>query len=99
MKKSSYTAYVDTVHWFIMLSTKCRLSRHGQMKALSLSLLTFASPLLLAMAMALKGSVHMISDLNSQANNSIDRRNLFCHMQVFTVGLAQARPNEYYITV
>ena len=33
------------------------------MKALSLSLLTCATPLLLAMA--LKGSVHMMSDLNA----------------------------------
>jgi len=66
MKRSSYTRSI----WILrtgpshhVLYTKCRLSQHGQMKALSLSLLTCASPLLLAMA--LKGSVHMMSDLNA----------------------------------
>jgi len=61
-----HTVYMDTAHWSItpcVLYTKCRLSRHGQVKALSLSLLTCASPLLLAKA--LKGSVHMMSDLNA----------------------------------
>jgi len=42
-----------------------------------------ASPLLLAMV--LKGSVHMMSDRNYESGNvtnySIDRWNLFCHMQ------------------
>jgi len=61
MKRSSYTRSI----WILctgpahhVLYTKCRLSRHGQMKALSLS-----SPSLLTMA--LKGSVHMMSDLNA----------------------------------
>jgi len=58
-----HTAYA---HWSItynVLCTKCRLSWHVQMKAISLPSLTCASPLL--SAMALKGPVHMMSDLNT----------------------------------